>query len=73
MWATYKEKLKQMSERLVEAQKPIRLIEAVRWDQKADAKGDSRIRGELILCRRQLWVRLDRRDVDAGRVQFPGN
>lgn len=34
MWATYKEKLKQMSERLVEAQKQIRLIEAVRWDQK---------------------------------------
>lgn len=34
MWATYKEKLKQMSERLVEAQKQIRLIDAVRWDPK---------------------------------------
>jgi uncharacterized protein (TIGR02421 family) len=34
MWATYKEKLKQMSERLVEAQRQIRVIDAVRWDQK---------------------------------------
>jgi uncharacterized protein (TIGR02421 family) len=34
MWATYKEKLKQFSERLVEAQKQVRLIESVRWDPK---------------------------------------
>jgi uncharacterized protein (TIGR02421 family) len=34
MWATYKEKLKQISERIVEAQKPIRLLDAVRWDPK---------------------------------------
>ncbi len=33
MWSTYKEKLKQMSERLVEAQRQVRLIDAVRWDQ----------------------------------------
>ncbi len=34
MWATYKEKLKLFSERLLEAQKQIRLLEAVRWDPK---------------------------------------
>lgn len=34
MWSTYKEKLKQYSERLVEAQKQIRLIDAVKWDPK---------------------------------------
>ncbi|NDF16306.1 DUF1704 domain-containing protein, partial [bacterium] len=34
MWATYKERLKQFSERLVEAQKPVRLIDGVKWDSK---------------------------------------
>ena len=34
MWATYKERLKQFSERLVEAQKPVRLIDGVKWDTK---------------------------------------
>lgn len=34
MWSTYKEKLKQMSERMVEAQKQVQLINAVRWDPK---------------------------------------
>lgn len=34
MWATYKEKLKQFSERLLEAQKQIRMLEAVRWEPK---------------------------------------
>jgi uncharacterized protein (TIGR02421 family) len=34
MWATYKEKLKQFAEQLVEAQKQVRLLEAVRWDPK---------------------------------------
>lgn len=31
---TYKEKLKQFSERLIEAQKQVRLLEAVRWDPR---------------------------------------
>lgn len=34
MWATYKEKLKALSERLVEVQKPVRLIDAIKWDAK---------------------------------------
>jgi uncharacterized protein (TIGR02421 family) len=34
MWSTYKEKLKIFSERFVEAQKQVRLLEAVRWDAK---------------------------------------
>lgn len=34
MWATYKEKLKQFSERIIEAQKQVRLLEAVRWEPK---------------------------------------
>jgi uncharacterized protein (TIGR02421 family) len=32
MWVTYKEKLKNLSTRLVEAQRPIRLLDAIRWD-----------------------------------------
>ena len=32
MWATYKEKLKDFSEKIGEAQKQVRLIEAIRWD-----------------------------------------
>lgn len=34
MWATYKERLKSFSERLVEVQKPVRLIDGVKWDSK---------------------------------------
>jgi uncharacterized protein (TIGR02421 family) len=34
MWATYKEKLKQFSEQLVEAQKNIRLLDGIKWDPK---------------------------------------
>ena len=34
MWATYKERLKHFSERLVEIQKPVRLIDGVKWDSK---------------------------------------
>lgn len=34
MWITYKEKLKEFSTRLMEAQKPIRLLDAIRWDSK---------------------------------------
>ena len=34
MWVTYKEKLKNLSLRLVETQRPIRLLDAVKWDSK---------------------------------------
>ena len=34
MWVTYKEKLKSLSARLVEAQRPIRMLDAVRWEAK---------------------------------------
>jgi uncharacterized protein (TIGR02421 family) len=34
MWSTYKEKLKAFSERFLEAQKQIRLIDAIRWDPR---------------------------------------
>lgn len=34
MWVTYKEKLKSYSLRLIEAQKPVRLLDAIRWDSK---------------------------------------
>lgn len=32
MWVSYKEKIKGFSERLVEAQKPIRVLDAIKWD-----------------------------------------
>jgi len=34
MWVTYKEKLKNFSTRLIEAQRPIRLLDAIKWDPK---------------------------------------
>ena len=32
MWLSYKEKIKGHSARLVEAQKPIRVLDAIKWD-----------------------------------------
>ncbi|HVK60750.1 MAG TPA: flavohemoglobin expression-modulating QEGLA motif protein [Bdellovibrionales bacterium] len=32
MWVTYKEKLKALSDRIVEAQKPIRVLDSVKWE-----------------------------------------
>lgn len=31
VWTTYKEKIKRLSQRLVEAQKPIRILDAIKW------------------------------------------
>jgi uncharacterized protein (TIGR02421 family) len=32
VWTTYKEKIKRLSLRIVEAQKPIRILDAIKWD-----------------------------------------
>ncbi|MGK5084975.1 flavohemoglobin expression-modulating QEGLA motif protein [Bdellovibrionota bacterium FG-1] len=32
IWTTYKEKIKRISTRIVDAQKPIRILEAIKWD-----------------------------------------
>jgi uncharacterized protein (TIGR02421 family) len=32
VWVSYKEKIKRLSERIVEAQKPIRVLDAIKWD-----------------------------------------
>jgi len=32
VWTTYKEKVKRLSQRIVEAQKPIRVLDAIKWD-----------------------------------------
>lgn len=32
VWTTYKEKIKRFSERIVEAQRPIRILDAIKWD-----------------------------------------
>lgn len=32
VWITYKEKIKRLSQRIVEAQKPIRILDAIKWD-----------------------------------------
>ena len=37
VWTTYKEKIKRLSERLVEAQKPIRILDAIKWDAQVEA------------------------------------
>jgi uncharacterized protein (TIGR02421 family) len=35
-WATYKEKIKKLSQRIVEAQKPIRILDAIKWDPSVE-------------------------------------
>ncbi len=32
VWTTYKEKIKRLSQRIVEAQKPIRILDSIKWD-----------------------------------------
>lgn len=32
VWTTYKERIKRLSQRIVEAQKPIRILDAIKWD-----------------------------------------
>ncbi|MBC7691090.1 MAG: DUF1704 domain-containing protein [Methylotenera sp.] len=36
VWTTYKEKIKRLSHRLVEAQKPIRILDAIKWDPSVE-------------------------------------
>lgn len=38
MWTTYKEKVKKLSQRIVDAQKPIRILDAIKWDPKIEAE-----------------------------------
>jgi uncharacterized protein (TIGR02421 family) len=36
MWVSYKEKIKNVSDRIVDAQKPIRVLDSVKWDPKIE-------------------------------------
>jgi uncharacterized protein (TIGR02421 family) len=36
VWTTYKEKIKRLSQRIVEAQKPIRILDAIKWDPSVE-------------------------------------
>ena len=38
VWTTYKEKIKRLSTRLVEAQKPIRILDAIKWPAYVEAE-----------------------------------
>jgi len=38
VWATYKEKIKRLSQRLVDAQRPIRILDAIKWDPSVEAE-----------------------------------
>jgi uncharacterized protein (TIGR02421 family) len=38
VWTTYKEKIKRLSQRIVEAQRPIRILDAVKWDATIEAE-----------------------------------
>ncbi|HUP56860.1 MAG TPA: tyrosine/phenylalanine carboxypeptidase domain-containing protein, partial [Bdellovibrionota bacterium] len=38
VWTTYKEKVKRLSQRIVEAQKPIRILDAIKWDPSIEAE-----------------------------------
>jgi uncharacterized protein (TIGR02421 family) len=36
VWTTYKERIKRLSQRIVEAQKPIRVLDAIKWDHSIE-------------------------------------
>jgi uncharacterized protein (TIGR02421 family) len=36
VWTTYKEKIKDLSEKIVDAQRPIRILNSIKWDQKVE-------------------------------------
>ncbi len=36
VWTTYKEKIKKLSQRIVDAQKPIRILDAIKWDSSIE-------------------------------------
>jgi uncharacterized protein (TIGR02421 family) len=38
VWATYKEKIKRLSQRIVDAQRPIRILDAIKWDASVEAE-----------------------------------
>lgn len=38
MWHTYKEKIREISDKIVEAQKPIRILDAIKWDPAVEAE-----------------------------------
>jgi len=38
IWTTYKEKIKGLSERLVEIQRPIRILDAIKWDPSVETE-----------------------------------
>lgn len=38
VWTTYKEKLKRVSQRIVDVQKPIRILDAIKWDASVAAE-----------------------------------
>src|SRR3954468_2248086 len=38
VWSTSKEKIKRLSQRIVEAQKPIRILDAIKWDPSIEAE-----------------------------------
>ena len=38
VWTTYKEKIKRLSQRIVEAQKPIRILDAIKWGSHVEAE-----------------------------------
>jgi uncharacterized protein (TIGR02421 family) len=37
MWVSYKEKIRKLSDRIVEAQRPIRVLDSVKWNPKIEA------------------------------------
>jgi hypothetical protein len=36
VWTTYKEKVKRLSQRIVDAQKPIRILDAIKWESSVE-------------------------------------
>jgi uncharacterized protein (TIGR02421 family) len=38
VWTTYKEKIKDLSEKIVEAQRPIKILNSIKWDEQIEDK-----------------------------------
>lgn len=62
MWQSYKEKIKQLSNRIVEAQKPIRVLDAIKWD--------SSIRDAFFEAKSRKLPKVDKAYYDRNPVNF---
>ena len=61
VWTTYKERIKRLSLRLVEAQKPIRVLDAIKWEPWVEEKLLKSGFKEIPVLDKAYYEKLDRK------------